>query len=307
MGSPDFSLPAFQAVCNHKDFEVVGLYCQPDKKKGRGQKLAAPPCKIIAEERNIPVFQPGSLKRNDEEFEKFKNLKPDLVLVVAYGKILPTRFINLPKFGTINIHSSLLPRLRGAAPINWAIVRGDTKTGITVMNVIPKLDSGDILHQVETPISPTENASELHDRLAQMSADIIVETLERYFRGEITPIPQNDAESTYAPIIKKEDGRIDFRKSGKEIINLIRGFSPWPGSFAELNGKLFKIIDAELQSAKSDLSQHEVGELFDTTNGLVKIKDSVLKLKTVQLAGKRQMDFKTFILGFRKTDKIILK
>lgn len=298
MGSPEFALPSFKSILESSQFEIVGLFCQPDKRSGRGQKFCAPACKKFAEKNNIPIFQPDSLK-GDALFETYKDLNPDLTLVAAYGKIIPKRFLALPKLGCFNIHSSMLPELRGAAPINWAIVRGYKKTGITIFKIVSKLDSGDIYFQQEVDIDPHENAQDLHDKLAKLSGEIIVDFLADIFKNKLKAAAQNNDLATYAPIIKKEDGKIDFLKPGNEIYNLIRGFTPWPGSFTSLDGKTFKIIKAELFQPKAALDKTESGTIYDLKNGFVKLSDSSLKLITVQIEGKKAMDYKDFIRGYK--------
>ena len=305
MGSPEFAIPTFTALSKNPNYLLVGLYCQPDKKKGRGQKLCATRCKEFALEQNIPVFQPHTLK-DDAVFENYKSLKPDLTLVVAYGKIIPERFLELPVFSTFNVHSSLLPELRGAAPINWAIARGYQKTGITIFKIAKKLDSGDIVFQKELQIKKNETATELYERLSRLSREIICDVLDNIFSKNITFTPQDDSKASTAPIIKKCDGKINFALSGNEIFNLIRGFSPWPGTYAIMKNKIFKILSGELLPLTQEASLHKTGSLFDLQRGYVRLSDSVLKLTFVQLEGKKPMNWETFRCGLKRDDENLI-
>jgi methionyl-tRNA formyltransferase len=305
MGSPSFAIPTFIEIFKNPKYEIVGLYCQPDKKKGRGQKICQTACKKFALEKNIPVFEPKSLN-NDFVFEEFKNLKPDLVLVAAYGKIIPERILKVPPFSTFNIHSSLLPELRGAAPINWAIVRGYEKTGITIFKIEKKLDSGDIVFQKEVEIKKDETAKDLHDKLAQISGSIICKVLDDIFSKRVPFKPQDESKVTFAPLIKKSDGKIDFSLSGLQIFNLIRGFYPWPGTYAFMNKKILKFIEALILPLESKYEHLTNGTLFDIEKGLLKLSDSVLKLKRVQLEGKKEMNWEIFKCGLKNNDDLII-
>jgi len=302
MGTPEFPEKAFHEIRKHSSLSIVALFCQPDRRSGRGQKVTHPPCKCFALKNDIPVFQPENLKE-EKIFNIYKNLKPDLTLVAAYGKILPERYLNFPSHGAINIHSSLLPKLRGAAPINRAIERGYKKTGITIMKLAKKLDSGDILFQKETDILPDETAGELHDRLSSMAGDLIIDVLEKIFKGDIMPLPQKESEATYAPIIKKGEGKIDFKMPGQQIYNRIRGFSPWPGSYCSFEGKSLKILRARLLRDAHSNDDFPCGTVIDIKKGHVRLSDSTLELLRIQLEGKRAVDWASFANGLKTKNR----
>lgn len=244
MGTPEFAVPCLKTILSQKH-EVAAVVTQPDRAKGRGKKLAPPPVKVLAEEAGIPVYQPERIK-TPEFTQILKDLKPDAIIVVAFGQILSQEILDIPPLGCINVHASLLPKYRGAAPINWCIINGEQVTGVTTMFMDKGLDTGDMIIKKETEIGENETAGELHDRLAELGASALAETLELLAKGTAPRIPQNDAEATYAPIMTKALGKIDWSKSACEIRNLIRGTYPWPGAFTTYNGKMFKIFHAEV-------------------------------------------------------------
>ncbi|MDA0207542.1 MAG: methionyl-tRNA formyltransferase, partial [Acidobacteria bacterium] len=229
MGTPAFAVPSLHALVD-AGYEVTAVFTQPDRPVGRGGKLTAPPVKQAALELGLEVYQPESAKTS-EVYAYLQGKNPDVIVVVGYGQIISQRVIDLPRLGCVNVHSSLLPRLRGAAPINWAIVRGDKTTGVSTMQIEKKLDAGDVLGVKETPIGDDEYAPALAERLAKMGAELLIETLQRLQKDEIAPEPQDDAASTYAPIMKREDGLVDWNLPAQEIYNRVRGFSPWPGAY----------------------------------------------------------------------------
>lgn len=284
MGTPDYAAVTLQKLIDEK-YDIAAVFAQPDKPVGRKQILTPPATKVIAIDNNIPVFQPKTL-RDGEAYSILKELNPDVIVVVAYGKILPKEILDLPKYGCINGHASLLPKLRGSAPIQWAIVNGEKQTGVTIQLMDEGIDTGDILETVVTDIGEQETAEELFDRLAVMSADLMVSTLEKAQAGTLNPIKQNDAEATYAPIIKKEMAHIDFTKTADEICNAVRGFYSWPCAFCFINDKRIKVIKA----VKSNLSAMECGVVLDSDNRLViSCKDGSVELVTVQPEGAKVM------------------
>ncbi len=293
MGTPDYAAVTLEKLIGSKH-EIAAVFAQPDKKVGRKQILTPPPVKVVAEKNNIPVFQPNTL-RDGEAFGILKDINPDIIVVVAYGKILPEEILSLPKYGCINGHASLLPKYRGASPIQWCIVCGETKTGVTVMQMDKDMDTGDILSQREVEIGEKETAEQLFDRLAVISADLMLETLENI--ENITPIKQNNDEATYAPIIKKEMALLDFSKSAKELSNSVRGYYSWPCAYFFLNGKRIKVIDAEIGQETKEKS----GTVVGNTDALeIACGDGkALRLLTVQPEGKGQMTAKQMLNGAR--------
>ncbi len=291
MGTPDYAAVTLEKLID-SHHEIVGVFAQPDKRKGRKQILTPPPVKVVAEQNNIPVFQPNTL-RDGEALGILKSLDPDIIVVVAYGKILPEEILNLPKFGCVNGHASLLPKYRGASPIQWCIVCGESKTGITVMKMDKGMDTGDILNQREVTIGEKETAEQLFDRLSCISADLMLETIENI--ENITPIKQNEADATYAPIIKKEMAELDFNKSAKELYNAVRGYYSWPCAYFFLNGKRIKVIEAEI----GDKTNQKSGTVVGNSDALeIACGDGqILKLLTIQPEGKSQMTAKQMLNG----------
>lgn len=244
MGTPEFSVPSLDMLVK-EGYDVLAVVTQPDRPKGRGKKLCCPPVKEYAKKQNICVLQPRKIK-TDEFILSLKKKSPDVIVTVAYGKILPQEVLDIPKKGCINVHASLLPKYRGAAPINWAIINGEIKTGITTMLTDAGMDTGDILLKREIDIPNDITAGELHDKLALIGAEVLKETLERIGKGIIQRIPQNESEATYAPMMKKDTGLISWKNSSESIHNLIRGTNPWPGAFTSYNGKRIKIWKSDI-------------------------------------------------------------
>ena len=249
MGTPEFAVPTLEAVVA-AGHEVVGVYTQPDKAVGRKQVLTPPPVKGCAVKYGFPVFQPVTLRDGSAE-ENIKTLSPDIIVVVAYGKILPEALLSLPKYGCVNGHASLLPRHRGASPIQWSIVSGDKVTGVTTMYMAKGIDTGDMLLKAETEIGRDETAGELHDRLSVIGAELMVKTLKGLEEGTITPEPQDESEATHAPIIDKEMGYLKFDAPATDICNLIKGFNPWPAAYFTVDGKRIKVFASKV-SGKTD-------------------------------------------------------
>lgn len=239
MGTPEFACPALQSLIDRGD-EVVAVVTQPDRPKGRGQKPVPPPVKELARRHGFQVLQPPKV-RAPEFVALLREMNPDLVVVVAFGQILPKPLLDIPRYGCINVHASLLPRYRGAAPLNWCIINGETETGVTTMLMDAGLDTGGMLLKRATPIDPEEDARSLHDRLSILGAEVLNETLELLAAGRLSPEKQDDALSCYAPLLKKEDGLIDWNREPGAVKNLVRGMNPWPGAFTYLEGKLVKV------------------------------------------------------------------
>ena len=291
MGTPDFAVPSLQALID-AGHEVCAVYTQPDKPQGRKQVLTAPPVKELALRHGIPVYQPATLK-SEEEQQKLRALAPEVIIVVAYGKLLPKAVLDIPPRGCINVHGSLLPRWRGAAPIQWSVIAGDEKAGVTTMQMAEGLDTGDMLLTCETEIGARETAGELFDRLAQAGAELLLETLEKL--DSITPQPQDDSRSCYAHMLDKQMAVIDWAKSAHEIDCLIRGLNPWPVALTMLSGARLKIYAAEPVSGTG-----RPGEVLvsDPKKGLtVACGEGALALCEVQLVGGKRMKSADFLRG----------
>ena len=291
MGTPDFAVPSLRALIE-AGHDVCAVYTQPDKPQGRKQILTAPPVKTLALEHNIPVFQPNTLKKEDEQ-ARLRALAPEVIIVVAYGKLLPKAVLDIPPRGCINVHGSLLPRWRGAAPIQWAVIAGDEKAGVTTMQMAEGLDTGDMLLTYETKVGEKETAGELFDRLAQAGAELLTETLVQL--DEIIPRPQDDAQSCYAHMLDKQMAVIDWSKSAHEIDCLIRGLNPWPIALTGLAGERLKVFAAEPVSGKG--APGAVLEA-DPKKGLtVACGEGALRLTEIQLVGGKRMKATDFLRG----------
>lgn len=294
MGSPDFALPTLRALASH--YDVIAVVTQPDRAAGRGRSLKPPPVKWLAQELGIDVLQPERL-RAPEAVEALRRLAPDLIVVAAYGQILRPEVLSLPPFGCINVHASLLPRWRGASPIQHAILAGDTQTGVTIMKMDEGLDTGPILAQRATPIAGDETAGVLSERLAQLGADLLLETLPDYLSGKIQPQPQPADGVTYAPLLKKEDGRLDLSRSAEELARQVRAFSPWPGAFIEWQGGPLRILSARPSPEKSPGAGIRLKVQGRAALGT---GDGILILEEVQPAGRNRMSSQAFLAGARQ-------
>lgn len=299
MGTPDFAVPCLEALVKSSD-EVVGVFTQPDKPKGRGYELAPPPVKLCAEKFNIPVFQLKSM-RDGEALSIINSLSADLIVVVAFGKILPAEILNSVKYGCINIHASLLPKFRGAAPIQWSILNGETETGVTSQQMDIGIDTGDILIKKSIQIPDDMTAGELHDRLSILGAEVLTETVSALKSGSLAPQKQDDSLSSYAPMLSKELSPIDFSKSAVSVHNHIRGLSPWPVAVTVLNGKKVKVHKSRIVS--EDFSGR-AGELVDNDDRLIVAcgDGKCIELLELQLEGKKKTDAASFLRG-HKTEK----
>ncbi len=296
MGTPEFARPTLE-ILSCSRHEVVGVFTQPDRPTGRGKVLSSPPIKDFALSRNISVLQPFTLK-DISVFDTITTLNPDIIVVVAYGQLLPTKIINYPRYKSINLHASLLPKFRGAAPINWAIIRGESETGITTMLMEKELDAGDILLQEKVSISPEDTAISLHNKLALLGSRKILETIDCIESGKLISIKQDHSKATYAPKLKKRDGLINWDNSAIDIFNLIRGTYKWPGAYTYFRDKRLKILKAvlfdKMKSGKpaSILKVREKGIEVTT-------KDGTLIITRVQLEGKPEMGAYPFTLGHK--------
>ncbi len=294
MGSPDFAIPALEALADH--YRLVGVVTQPDRPAGRGGKLKTPAVKEAALRLEIPFIQPEKL-RNPETLAQLKAWAPDLIVVAAFGQILRPEVLNLPKWGCINIHGSLLPRGRGAAPIQAAILAGDQETGITIMKMDPGVDTGPILSQRAVPISPEDNAGTLFQKLALSGAQLLLDTLPSYLSGQLHPQPQPSEGVTYAPMLKKEDGLLDFTQPAAMLERRVRAFYPWPGTWFKYNNSPLKVMHARVCDEKSPGAGQRLTFLGYPAIGT---GAGILILEEIQPAGKKIMNGKAFLAGERK-------
>lgn len=300
MGTPDFSVPALLALLEG-GHEVAAVVTQPDKRKGRGKEMQMTPVKEAALAHGIPVFQPERLRNNEEFLEQLGKIDPDAIVVIAFGQLLPKEVLALPRYGCINIHASLLPKYRGAAPIQWVIIDGETETGITTMYMEEGLDTGDMLLKTVIPIAPDETGGSLHDKLAGAGGPLILETLKGLEEGTLERIPQT-GESCYAKMLTKALGNVDWSMEAAAIERLIRGLSPWPSAYSHLGGKTVKLWRAEVYKGPAAdeaaaLSPGTVAAVLKDAV-LVKTGDGLLAVKELQLEGKKRMDAGAFLRGF---------
>lgn len=294
MGTPDIAVPCLQKIIDEK-YEILGVVTQPDKPKGRGKKLGMSPVKELAIENNIPVYQP--VKARDKEFiDKIKSLNPDVIVVVAFGQILPKEILEIPKLGCINVHVSLLPKYRGAAPINWVIINGEEKTGVTTMYMDEGLDTGDMILKTEVNLDENITAGELHDKMMNIGAETLKETLRLIEEGNAPREVQNHEEFSYAPIMNKSLGNIDFSKSAREIHNLVRGVNPWPSAYTIYNDVIMKVWKTKVLDEKST---KDVGTIIDVSKDRIKVStiDNVLLIEEIQMPNKKRMLVGEYIKG----------
>ncbi len=292
MGTPGFACPALQALLDRGE-EVIAVFTQPDRPKGRGQKLQAPPVKELALAHAIPVFQPSKV-RVPEVIEQIRELRPDLIVVVAFGQILPKALLDIPPHGCVNVHASLLPRYRGAAPLNWCIVNGETETGVTTMLMDVGLDTGPMLLKKSTPIDPDEDIVSLHDRISCLGAKLLGDTLDGLKAGTIIPETQDDSVSCYAPLLKKEHGLVDWQRSARELHNQVRGLSVWPGVVTWLDNAPLKIY----RTVPCQGSGEPGSVLAAGREGIeVACGQGSLLITELQAAGSRRMDAGSFLAG----------
>lgn len=292
MGSPDFALPSLRALTQH--YHVVGVVTQPDRASGRGRELKPPPVKTLALELGLPIIQPQKL-REPEAMTQLQAWKPDLIIVAAFGQILKKDVLDLPRFGCVNVHASLLPRWRGAAPINAAILAGDDEAGVTIMQMDVGLDTGPMLAKRSIRLNPDDTAGSVFQALSTLGADLLIETLPDYMDGRIIPQPQPEDGATYAPMLTKEDGRLEFSKPAAELERRVRAMNPWPGAFMELDGAILKVHRAHVDAGNASAGQRLVVQ----NQPAVGAGGGILILEEVQPAGKKPMSGTSFLAGTR--------
>jgi methionyl-tRNA formyltransferase len=308
MGTPEFSLPGLSALISSADFEIVGVFTQPDKPVGRKQLLTPPPVKVLALENKIKVFQPEKIKI---EIENIRSLTPDLIVVIAYGKIIPQEILDIPTYGCINVHASILPKYRGAACLNAPILNGDTQTGVTIMKMEAGLDTGPILRQAEMKLTGAETLTDVHDCLSHLGANLLPEVLQDWMAGKIKPQTQDNSQASYITTLAKEDGQIDWSKPAIEIERKIRAYNPWPGTFChDKNDKIVKILKAKI-STEDQLSTSLSAKAGTTSliNNQLTVtcgQGSIIILK-LQTEGGKALDVKDFLSGHQDFTGQILK
>ena len=299
MGTPDFAVETLETLI-HSEHEVIGVVTQPDKPKGRGGKVQFSPVKEAAIEAGIPVFQPNRV-RDGAFIEQLRSILPDVIVVVAFGQLLTKEILELPRYGCLNVHASLLPKLRGAAPIQWSVIDGDKESGVTIQQMDEGLDTGDILLVEKYTLDPKETGGSLFDKLAKLGGPMILKVLQMAEEGSLQPQKQDDAQHTYANRLSKATGQMDFTKPAKELERLIRGLNPWPSAFCFLNGKMLKIWEADvIEDTVSSDQDTEAGMIVDVAKDSfdVKTKDGLLRVYEVQLEGKKRMRCDAFLRGF---------
>lgn len=303
MGTPEFSVPSLRRLILD-GHETAAVFTQPDKPAGRGRHLHVPPVKSLALEHGIPVHQPSKIKTNDEVRAVFEAISPDACVVVAYGKILPQWLLDIPRLGCINVHASLLPKYRGAAPINWAIAKGEQETGVTIMQMDAGMDTGPMLAKLAVPIASDETAPELSSRLSESGAELLSHTLPLINSGDLRPTAQNDRDASYAPLLKRDDGLIDWHTSAEEIANRVRAFQPWPGMFTDFRGGRLLIWRASHPPIPQSISATSTAQpgtiLAINSSGITLLTGSgELLIQEVQMEGKRRVSAREFSNGAR--------
>lgn len=304
MGTPEFSVPSLQSLIN--EFEVSEVFTQPDRPKGRGKNLAMSPVKQLANSYNIPVYQPLKLKNNEEMIEIIKKSKPDFIVVVAFGQILPKEILSIPKYGCINLHASLLPKYRGAAPINWCIIEGECKSGNTTMLMDVGLDTGDILLTDEVELTNTITAGELHDILMNSGGELLIKTINGIVNSKIEQIKQENHHSSYASMLDKKMAKINWQQSNVEIHNFIRGLNPWPMAYTHYEDKVMKIYKS---TVINEVSEESVGSIIEVSKDGLKVAtgSGVLLIEEIQFPGKKPLKVKDYIIGNKIQIGLILK
>jgi methionyl-tRNA formyltransferase len=300
-GTPEFAVPSLRHLAAEPGISVEAVITQPDRPRGRGQNVASSPVKEVALADNLRVYQPETIK-SDSAQEFLKRVALDAVVIIAYGQIIPARLLSLPRLGWINLHASLLPRYRGAAPIHWAIANGETTTGLTTMQIDAGMDTGPTLLQHELEIGPDETSPEMAARMSEIGADLIVDSLLRLDRREISPQPQDAEKATYAPILKKEDGRIDWTRTATQIYNRMRGFAPWPGAYATFRGQTCHLWGRPERGAAAE-GRLTLGEIVPSTKDVHVVcgEGTYLRLEFVQLEGRKRISAREFANGARFT------
>ena len=295
MGTPDFSVPVLRQIIAD-GYEVIAVVTQPDRPVGRKRVLTPPPVKVEAVKQGIPVYQPEKISRHDELAPILK-LNPDLIVTAAFGQILPKELLIVPRFGCINVHASLLPELRGGAPIHYAILQGKEKTGVTIMYMAEKLDAGDILTQVEVPILENDNVGTMHEKLSKAGAELLSDTLPKLFEGELSPKKQNNEEATFASNIKREQEKIDWTQTGEDIYNHIRGLCPWPVAYTTMDGAVLKIWQALKIPSKQKEAPGTILEIENDGFTIATGNETAIKIVELQPSGKKRMSAEQFLRG----------
>lgn len=305
IGTPDFAVPSLKALVDDGQFDVIAVVTQPDKKVGRKQIITPPPVKVEAKNHGIPIFQPDKILNIKDEI---LDLKPDLIIVIAYAQIIPEDILNIPKYGVVNVHGSLLPKYRGASCIQAALLNGDKKTGVTIMKMDKGLDTGPILAQDEIVISEKDTFGSLYVKLSELGAKILTSSLIKYVVGEIKPVAQNNDKASYVGLLKKQDGEIDWKKDADEIERHVRAMFPWPGAFTflgnkeqEIKNKKLSLKIKEVQHQSLNINEYKIGEIFLHNNELaVQCGKNSLIIKKLQLEGKKEVNADEFKLGYKK-------
>lgn len=295
MGTPDFSVPILRQLIQD-GYEVIAVVTQPDRPVGRKKILTPPPVKVEAKKQGIPVYQPEKIS-SKEELAPILELNPELVVTAAFGQILPKSLLDEPRFGCINVHASLLPELRGGAPIHYSIIQGKEKTGVTIMYMAEKLDAGDILTQIEVPILEHDNVGTLHDKLSAAGAKLLSETIPPLLEGRLSPIPQMEEQATYAPNIKREQEKIDWAQDGESIYNQIRGLNPWPVAYTTFNGKVMKIWQAAKTAADTSGEPGAIIKIESDGFTVATANKTAIKVVEVQPSGKKKMTAEQYLRG----------
>lgn len=298
MGTATFSEAVLKNLIQH-DYNIVQVVSQPDRRVGRKKELKMPEVKVVALEHDIPVFQPQRIK---EDYQAILDMQPDLIITAAYGQMIPQEVLDCPRLGCINVHASLLPKYRGGAPVHYAILNGDEKTGVTIMYMVKKMDAGNIIYQKETPISNDETVGELYDRLSTLGAEAMIEALPAIIEGTNESIPQDESKVTYSPVISREQEKIDFNRPAIEVYNHVRGLNPWPGAYTTYQGKTVKIYQGLVHNCPNAMTHHAhqepgtIVKIFKDAIG-VKVQDGVYIITEFQLEGKKRMLVKDYLNG----------
>ena len=310
-GTPEFAVPTLKHLLDQPDFEIAAVITQPDRPRGRGMEVSPSPVKQVAVGAGLQILQPEKIRALEVQ-ETLRSLQPDAIVIIAYGQIIPARLLSIPKHGWINLHGSLLPKYRGAAPIQWAIANGETSTGLTTMRIDAGMDTGDMLLQAELPISADETTPQLAARMAEAGAPLMVETLRGIASGTISPHPQNHDLATYAPLLKREDGRIDWSRPAQEIYNRMRAFTPWPGSFTTFRGQTVHFWAEPVSKGLSNPQSGPASELADLAPGTLRVHEqrlfvdcggaTVLRVVSVKREGGKSVDAMEYAHGVRLTD-----
>lgn len=304
MGTPDFAVSSLDALFR-SGHEIVGVFTKPDRPKNRGMKLTESPVKLFAKEKNLKIYQPSSL-RDEKVLGEIIKLEPELIAVAAYGKILPSALLKVPRYGCINVHASLLPKYRGAAPINWAILNGEKETGITIMYMAEELDAGDIIAQEKIDIEPNENAEQLYRRLADIGGSLLAKVIPEIMNGSIHRIPQDASKVQYAPMLTKDMSRMDWRKPAKVLHDQVRGLYPWPSAVSEIDGTRCKILKTEVADKKTDAKPGTILSAGKMGMDIACGQQTVLRILVLKPDGKKEMDIASYVNGHKLSENAVV-